>query len=30
MKTLFDRRARERDFKEGDLVLQWDAKREEK
>eukprot|EP00253_Pinus_taeda_P025557 PITA_25557 len=30
MKTLFDRRARERDFKEGDVVLRWDARREEK
>ena len=30
MKVLFDRRARERDFKEGDLVLRWDARREEK
>ena len=30
MKILFDRRARERDFKEGDLVLGWDSKREEK
>ena len=30
MKVLFDRKARERDFKEGDLVLRWDARREEK
>eukprot|EP00253_Pinus_taeda_P001701 PITA_01701 len=30
MKTLFDRRARERAFEEGDLVLRWDARREEK
>eukprot|EP00253_Pinus_taeda_P008689 PITA_08689 len=30
MKALFDRRARERDFNEGDLVLRWDARREEK
>eukprot|EP00253_Pinus_taeda_P030989 PITA_30989 len=30
MKTLFDRRYRERDFEEGDLVLTWGAKREEK
>ena len=30
MKALFDRRARERDFKEGDLVLRWDARREDK
>ena len=30
MKTLFDKRAREGDFKEGDLVRRWDARREEK
>eukprot|EP00253_Pinus_taeda_P002864 PITA_02864 len=30
MKILFDRRARERDFREGDLVLRWDSRREEK
>ena len=30
MKNLFDRRARETDFKEGDLVLRWDSRREEK
>lgn len=30
MKILFDRRARERDFKEGDLVLRWDSRREYK
>ena len=30
MKAMFDRRARERDFKEGDLFLRWDAGREEK
>ena len=30
MKILFDRRARERDFKEGDLVLRWDSRREGK
>jgi len=30
MKVLFDRRARERDFKEGDLVLRCDARRKEK
>eukprot|EP00253_Pinus_taeda_P010010 PITA_10010 len=30
MKSLFDRRARERDFKEGDLVLRWDSRREDK
>ena len=30
MKTMFDKRARERDFKEGDLVLRCDARREEK
>eukprot|EP00253_Pinus_taeda_P028048 PITA_28048 len=29
MKTLFDRRGRERDFREGDLVLRWDSTREE-
>jgi len=29
MKTLFDRRARERDFKDGDLVLRWDSRRGE-
>lgn len=30
MKTLFDRKARETDFMEGDLVLKWDASREKK
>jgi len=30
MKSLFDRKARERDFKEGYLVLRWDARREDK
>jgi len=30
MKSLFDRRARGRDFKEGDLVLIWDSRREDK
>ena len=30
MKSLFDGKARERDFKEGDLVLRWDARREER
>lgn len=30
VKSLFDRRARERDFKEGDLVLRWDSRREDK
>jgi len=30
MKSMFDKRDRERDFKEGDLVLRWDSKREEK
>lgn len=30
MKSLFDRKARERDFKEGYLVLRWDSRREDK
>jgi len=30
MKILFDRKDMERDFKEGDLVLRWDARREGK
>lgn len=30
MKNLFDIRARERDFKEADLVLRWDSRREDK
>ena len=30
MKILFDRKARERYFREGDLVLKWDSRREEK
>jgi len=30
MKILFDRRARKRDFKEGDLVLWSNSRREEK
>jgi len=30
MKILFDKRARERDFREGDLVLRWESRREEK
>eukprot|EP00253_Pinus_taeda_P030493 PITA_30493 len=30
MKSLFDKKARERDFREGDLVLRWDSRREEK
>jgi len=30
MKSMFDRRARERDFREGDLVLRWDSIREDK
>ena len=30
MKSMFDRRAKERDFKEGDLVLRWDSRREGK
>jgi hypothetical protein len=29
MKALFDRRAKDRDFLPGDLVLRWDARREE-
>jgi len=29
MKSLFDRKARERDFRQGDLVLRWDARRGE-
>jgi len=28
MKTLFDRKARERYFRQGDMVLIWDARRE--
>ena len=27
MKVMFDRRSRERDFKEGDLVLRWNARK---
>lgn len=30
MKRIFERRARERDFKESDLVLRWDSRRERK
>jgi len=30
MKSLFDRRAKERDFKKCDLVLRWDYRREDK
>lgn len=30
MKSLFDRKARERDFKEGDLVIRWHTGREDK
>ena len=30
MKSLFGRRARERDFKEGDIFLRWDSRREDK
>lgn len=30
MKALFDRRERERDFKEGDLILRWNSRKEEK
>eukprot|EP00253_Pinus_taeda_P029046 PITA_29046 len=30
IKSLFDRRARERDFKQGDIVLRWDSRREDK
>ena len=30
MKALFHRRAKERDFKESDLALRWDSRREEK
>lgn len=30
MKSLFDRKALERDFRQGDLVLKWDARREER
>ena len=30
MKELFDRKARERNFKKGDLVLRWDTRREDK
>jgi hypothetical protein len=29
MKALFDRRAKDKDFLPGDLVLRWDARREE-
>jgi len=29
MKSLFNRRASKRDFREGDLVLRWDSRREE-
>jgi len=29
MKALFDHRAKDRDFLLGDLVLRWDARREE-
>lgn len=28
MKILFDRKDKERDFRQGDLVLRWDARRE--
>lgn len=30
MKELFDKKARERNFKKGELVLRWDARREDK
>jgi len=30
MKSLFDRKVRERDFNKGYLVLRWDARREDK
>ena len=30
MKSMFDRKAKERYFKEGDLVLRWDERREDK
>ena len=30
MKSLFDRKARESDFRQGDLVLRWDVRREDK
>ena len=30
MKILFERRSKERDFKEGDLFLRWHSGREEK
>ena len=30
MKGIFDRKAREIDFKVGDLVLRWDTRREDK
>ena len=30
MKSMFERRARKRDFKEGDIVLRWDSIREGK
>lgn len=30
MKELFDKKARERNFNRGDLVLRWDTRREDK
>lgn len=30
MKSLFDKKASERDFRQGDLVLRWNARREDK
>ena len=30
VKEIFDRRKKENDFQSGDLVLRWDARREEK
>jgi hypothetical protein len=30
MKEIFDKRSKERSFMTGDLVVKWDAKREEK
>ena len=30
MRELFDRKARERNFKKGDPVLRWDTRREDK
>lgn len=30
VKELFDKKARERNFKKGDLVLRWDTRREDK